>query len=62
MDMVYDHCYGLYEHNIKMFSTNPRPIIDHPDTQSIFDGMKEKSLSKVIFIIPMLTLLSFSMY
>lgn len=50
MNMVYDHCYELYEKDINILSTHPTSIVDRADLQSIFDGMKEKSLSKVIVI------------
>lgn len=50
MQMLYDHCYELYEKDISILSTNPNSIIDQADLQSLFDGMKEKSLSKVNFI------------
>lgn len=50
MDMVYDHCYELYAKDISILSTNPNSIFDRANQQSIFDGMMEKSLSKVNFI------------
>lgn len=48
MDMVYKHCYEIYEADIKIFRIYPKQIADQANPQIVFDEMKEKSLSKVI--------------